>query len=357
MDEQNYKKKLDSLIEIVIREGGSDLHIADNRHPAVRISGELISLVKQEPVTKEEVTGILNILLSTHKKTDFEKNKEVDFSYMVKDGTRFRGSAYLQKSAVSIVLRLIPSHIKTLKELNLPEVLYEFTRRQQGFFLITGPVGHGKSTTLASLISAINKERSEHIITIEDPIEFMHKQEHSIIDQREVGVDTESFHSGLKSMFRQDVDVLMIGEMRDPETIATAVTAAETGHLVFSTLHTNTAAQTIDRIIDSFPHGQQDQIRAQLSQSLVGIFSQRLIKRVSGGLIPAYELMINNAATANLIREGRIHEINLVIETGSDDGMINMNRTLVELLRKGEITRESAQAYSPNPKALMKLVG
>ncbi|MEX0933699.1 MAG: PilT/PilU family type 4a pilus ATPase [Candidatus Paceibacterota bacterium] len=352
----DYKKSLDDLIEIVIKEGGSDLHLSENRTPSIRVSGELTPLVKHQTLTRDDLSGFLGILLNEQKLKEFQKNKEVDFSYMIQGGTRFRGSSYLQQGAVSLVLRLIPSEIKTLEELNLPDVLYEFTRRKQGFFLVVGPVGHGKSTTLASIISSINKERTEHIITIEDPIEFLHKQERSLVDQREVGVDTDSFQSGLKAMFRQDVDVLMIGEMRDPETIAAAVTAAETGHLVFSTLHTNNAAQTIDRIVDSFPSGQQDQIRAQLSQALSGIFSQRLVKRTSGGLIPAYELMRNNAATANLIRDGRNHEINLIIETGADDGMIDMNRTLVDLLRRGEISEESARAYSPNPRALMRLV-
>lgn len=352
----DHKKELSELIDITIKEGGSDLHISDNRYPSIRVSGSLIPLVKRKILAKEDTMSILSLLLSEERKKHFLEKQEIDFSYIVDGGNRFRGSAYFQQGGVSIVLRLIPAKIKTLEELNLPSVLHDLANRQQGFFLVVGPVGHGKSTTLAAMVDGINKERAEHIITIEDPIEFIYKQESSIVDQREVGIDTESFSSALRSMFRQDVDVVLIGEMRGRETISTAVTAAETGHLVLSTLHTNNAAQTIDRIIDSFPGEQQAQIRAQLAQSLIGIFSQRLIARVSGGLIPSYELLINNSATANLIREGRTHEINVVIETGMEEGMIDMNRTLVDLVRRGEIRAQDAKAYSLNPKGLERLL-
>jgi twitching motility protein PilT len=219
-----------------------------------------------------------------------------------------------------------------------------------------GPVGHGKSTTLGAMVDLINKEQARNIITIEDPIEHVYVPDKSIISQREVGIDTKDFSIALKSVFREDVNVIMIGEMRTPETIATAVTAAETGHLVFSTLHTNNASQTIDRIIDSFPGNQQDQIRAQLSTSLLGIFSQRLIPRVTGGLIPAYELLLNNNAVSNLIREKRTHEIDVVIETGMESGMINLNHSLMELVRAGEITIENAYQYSLNPKGLERML-
>ena len=222
--------------------------------------------------------------------------------------------------------------------------------------MCVGPVGQGKSTTLAALVEIINTERAEHIVTIEDPIEYIFDPKKSIIDQREIHNDTKDFQTALTYALRQDMDVIMIGEMRNPETIAAAVTAAETGHLVFSTLHTNNAAQTIDRIIDSFPAAQQDQIRVQLAGSLAGIFSQRLIPRVSGGLVPAYELLINNSAVSNLIREARTHEINTVIETGLDNGMIDLNRSLAQLVRAGEITPEDAYKYSLTPKVLEKML-
>ena len=246
--------------------------------------------------------------------------------------------------------------VKTLAELNLPAILADFARRKQGFFLVVGPVGQGKSATMSSMVGLINEERAAHILTIEDPVEYVYEQKKSIIDQREVGIDTSDFPVALHSAFRQDVNVLLIGEMRDAETIGTAVTAAETGHLVLSTLHTNNASQTIDRIIDSFPAGQQEQIRIQLASSLIGIFSQRLIPRISGGRIPAYELLINNNAVSNLIREKRTHEIDMVIETGYEQGMVDMNRSLIELVRSGEITVENAYAYSINPKNLERLL-
>jgi len=352
----NYKKELEELISMVVKEGGSDLHITKDRHPTIRVSGELISLVKKPVFKKEDTMGLITELLSEDKKEEFLKNKEIDFSYNFGSEARFRGNAFFQKGAVGIALRLIPEDIKTLKELNLPEILMDFARKKQGFFLVVGPVGQGKSTTLASMVELINKERTEHIVTIEDPIEYLFKQDKSIIDQREVKIDTSDFHTALRSAFRQDVDVLMIGEMRGKETIETAVTAAETGHLVLSTLHTNNASQTIDRIIDSFPPDGQDQIRVQLAGSLLGIFSQRLIPRISGGMVPAYELLINNNAVANLIREGRTHEIDVVIETGAEHGMINMNKSLAELVRKGEIRAEDAVLYSLNPSGLEKMI-
>ena len=249
---------------------------------------------------------------------------------------------------------MIPKKVKTLNELNLPSILENFIQKQQGFFLVVGPMGHGKSTTLSSMIEMINQSRAEHIMTIEDPVEYIFQKGKSMIDQREIKIDTKDFPTALKSMFRQDVDVLMIGEMRGLETISTSVTAAETGHLVFSTLHTNNAAQTIDRIIDVFPPEQQGQIKIQLAASLLGIFSQRLIPRISGGMIPAYELMINNNATANLIREGRTFEINNVIETSSKEGMISLNKSLEELVRMGEITLENAKKYSYRSKELSR---
>jgi len=307
-------------------------------------------------LTPEDTMGMLTEIVTPEFKERFLQNKEIDFSYEYRERGRFRGSAFYQKGAVGIALRAIPAHVKTIEELNLPPILELFTRKKQGFFLVVGPVGQGKSTTLASMIELINRERAEHIVTIEDPIEYLFNSQKAIIDQREVGLDTRDFKSGLQAVFRQDVDVIMIGEMRDPETISTAVTAAETGHLVFSTLHTNNASQTIDRIIDSFPGEQQSQIRVQLAGSLVGIFSQRLVPRISGGLIPAYELLINNTAVSSLIREGRTHEVDIVIETGMKDGMIDMNRSLAELVRSGEVTQENALIYSFNPRGLERML-
>jgi twitching motility protein PilT len=257
---------------------------------------------------------------------------------------------------VSIAMRLIPSKIRTIEELNLPPALHQFTKAHQGFVLICGPASHGKSTTLAALIDEINHTRTEHIITIEDPIEYVFEDDRSIIDQREVGEDTLSFARALRAALREDPDVIMVGEMRDPETMAIAITAAETGHLVFATLHTNSAAQTIHRIVDSFPSEQQNQIRAQLSGSLLGIVSQRLIPRVKGGLIPACEIMINTPAIANLIRENKIHEIPSVIETSAEIGMMTLNRSLADLVKRGEISFENALNYSLNPAELRMLL-
>lgn len=347
---------LDQLVDIVAKEMASDIHLSEGRQPTIRVSGFLIPLEKFPPVTQQDMKEFFEIFLTSENIREFALRKEANFGYAHKTGARFRGNVFETVGRRSLALRLIPTKIRTFEELNLPPVLNEFAAKQQGFFLVVGPAGHGKSTTLASMIQAINKDRLEHIVTIEDPIEFLFTPEKAIIDQREVKIDTPDFHTALWGTFRQDVDVIMVGEMREPETIATAVTAAETGHLVLSTLHTNTAAQTVDRIIDSFPPDSQEQIRVQLSSSLLGIFSQRLVPRVKGGLIPAYELLLNNNAIANLIREKRTHEINAVIETGSEDGMIDFNRSLSDLVRRGEITPENAFQYSTNPKALERMI-
>ncbi len=352
----DYDKEIKDLLETVIREGASDLHISEKRHPTIRVSGSLIPLVKKEVFSSEETREILRKLVRPELEDIFEKEKEIDFSYEFEDKARFRGNAFFQQGHISIALRLIPKVIKSLEELKLPAILGDFAKRKQGFFLVVGPVGQGKTTTLASMIEMINQERSEHIVTIEDPIEYAYEQKKSIIDQREVKIDTKDFHSALISTLREDMNVIMVGEMRDPETMSAAVTAAETGHLVFSTLHTNNAAQTIDRIIDSFPSGQQEQIRIQLAGSLIGVFSQRLIPRISGGRIPAYELMIANDAVANLIREKRTHEIDTVIETSSEQGMVDMNRCLADLVRSGEISIENAYKFAFKSKSLEKML-
>lgn len=356
MPNRNYKEEIEGLIMRALSDGASDIHLSVGHYPTFRVSGELIPLMNLTVLAPEDTMGMLSEIISPQFRERFLVNKEVDFSYDFYGKARFRGSAFYQKGAVGIALRAIPTQVKTISELNLPSILEMFTRKKQGFFLVVGPVGQGKSTTLASMIELINRERAEHIVTIEDPVEYLFRSEKSIIDQREVGIDTYNFKTGLESVFRQDVDVIMVGEMRDAETISTAVTAAETGHLVLSTLHTNNASQTVDRIIDSFPASQQAQIRIQLAGSLVGIFSQRLIPRISGGLIPAYELLINNNAVSSLIREERTHEIDIIIETGMKDGMIDMNRSLSELVRKGEVTPENALLYSFNPKGLERML-
>lgn len=352
----NYAQELKEYIELVVKENGSDIHLSAGNHPIIRVNDVLVPLLKKPQLTPEDTLGLVAELLSKDQKDRFMESHEMDFSYTYKDKIRFRGNAFFQKGSVAIALRLVQEKIRSLEELSLPPLLANFAKRQQGFFLVVGPVGQGKTTTLAALIELINTERTEHIITIEDPIEYLFTQQKSMIDQREVKIDTADFQTALLSVFRQDVDVIMIGEMRGIETMSAAVTAAETGHLVLSTLHTNNAAQTIDRIIDSFPGEQQQQIRLQLAGSLIGIFSQRLIPRVSGGLIPAFELLINNTAVSNLIREERTHEINTVIETGSDDGMIDLNRTLADLVRRGEITVENAFSRSLDPKILERLL-
>jgi len=351
----DYKQQIEELVGLLIKENASDLHLSVGRTPIIRVSGNLIPLVKRPAITEVNIKGFLEVFISPANKEILAKQKDVDFSFS-SGQARFRGNAYYRQEAVSIALRLIPKKIRTLTELNLPPILESFTRKPQGFFLVVGPIGQGKTTTLTSLVEIINQTRAEHILTIEDPIEYLFESKKSIIDQREVRLDTTDFHSALTAMFREDIDVCMLGEMRDTNTMSTAVTAAETGHLIFSTLHTNNAAQTINRIIDSFPSGQQDQIRVQLAGSLTGIFSQRLIPRISGGLIPSYELLINNNAVANLIREKRIHEISTVIETSSQEGMVDMNRSLAELVRAGEITVENAYLNSLNPKVLDRMI-
>ena len=352
----DYKRELQALVDLLIAEKASDMHFSVNSHPLIRVSGTLIPLVKKPILTEADVAAFAKVLMRPDQYERLSKHQEVDFSYENTQSVRFRGNAFFQRGKMAVALRLIPNVIRTFEELNLPPILESFTQRPQGFFLCVGPVGQGKSTTLAAMVNHINRNRAEHIVTIEDPIEYVYVEEKSLIDQREVGLDTDSFQSALNAAFRQDVDVILVGEMRNAETIATAVTAAETGHLVYSTLHTNDAAQTINRIIDSFPGDQQSQIRVQLSSSLIAIFSQRLIPHITGGMVPAYELLINNTAVSNLIRENRIHEIPSIIEIGLDQGMIDMNRSLARMVQNGDITVENAFTYSTNPKGLERLI-
>jgi len=352
----DYKAQLEELLDLTIKERASDLHLSLNQPPVLRIAGSLIPLLKKKILVQKDTQEISRLLMTEEQYQMFLKEKEIDFSYNFKDKARFRVNTFFQKGEVSIALRLIPTKIRTIEELNLPPILHEFAKANQGFVLITGPSSQGKSTTLAALIDEINHTRADHVITIEDPIEYIFEEDRAIIDQREVFQDTLSFSRALRSTFRQDPDVIMVGEMRDLETMAIAITAAETGHLVFATLHTNSAAQTIHRIVDAFPAEQQEQIRTQLSGSLLGVVSQRLIPRIKGDLIPACEVMISNPAVANLIRENKVHELPLVIETSTEAGMISLNRSLATLVKRKEISLENALRYSLEPAELRMLV-
>ena len=345
------EQELENLLLNTLKLNASDLHLSVGYKPTMRIDGNLLPLEDFSVLTAEHATELAFSLLGERRNIFLEK-KEIDFSYAFNDKARFRVNVFFEKGFISSALRLIPSKIRTLEELNLPAALHKISKLKQGFILLTGPSGHGKSTTLAALIDEINRERAEHIITIEDPIEYLFVGNKSIVNQREIGNDTKSFHNALSSILREDPNVIMIGEMRDPETIATALTAAETGHLVLSSLHTNNASQTVDRIIDVFPPQQQNQIRLQLANTLSAIISQRLLPRISGGRIPATEIMFGNSAVSNLIREGKAHQIDLVIETSLENGMMSLNHNLDELIRRGEVAPEVAMAYTLNPTEL-----
>lgn len=334
----------------------SDVHLSPGNYPILRIDGRLVPLSNKKILDSDALEGLASALMGEERKNRFVSEKELDFSYESTQGTRFRVNVYFTQGRIAATLRLVPNQIKSLEDLNLPTILMVFSKLSQGFVLVVGPNGHGKSTTLAAMIDMINKERSEKIITVEDPIEYIFTSEKSIIDQREVYQDTFSFHKALRSAFRENVNVIMVGEMRDYETMSAAVTAAETGHLVFGSLHTNSASQTIERIIDTFPPNQQPQIRSQLANTISGIVSQRLIPRIKGGLIPAIEVMIATPAVRNLIRDNRPRQIDLIIETSQEAGMISMNRSLADLVRRKEITLERAQFYSQNPSELKELL-
>lgn len=351
-----YEQQLSQFLEYVAEHGASDLHLSVGRQPTMRVDDVLVPIADSDVLTPEDTEALADVIMTDERKRVFEERLEVDLAYNFRDRARFRVNVYRQRGFVSVAMRLIPSRIRSLDELNLPPVLHEFARPAQGFFLMVGPAGHGKSTTLAAIVDEINHQRADHIITIEDPVEYLFIPDRAIIDQREVGVDTHDFHTALRSSFRQDPDVIMIGEMRDPATIGAALTAAETGHLVLSTLHTNNAAQTIDRIIDSFPAEQQLQVRSQLAVTLTGIVSERLIPRLAGGRIPAVEVLIATPAIRNLIRERKSHEIDLVIETSADEGMITLNRSLARMVQEREISLENAELYSLNPKELRMLI-
>ena len=352
----DHKAKLKDLLLATAKQAASDLHIAVGKRPTLRVDGKLIDMTQEPVLTPEDTQGLVMAMLTEEQKQKFLKQGDIDFSYNYEDKARFRVNVFFQKGFMAAALRLIPAQIRTIEELNLPNILHEFAKLNQGFFLCVGPAGHGKSTTLAALVDEINHNRMDHIITIEDPIEYLFAQDRSIISQREVGADTPDFNAGLTSILRQDPDVIMIGEMRDAESISTAMTAAETGHLVFSTLHTNSAAQTIDRIIDSFPASQQGQVTSQLAATLVGIISQRLVPKVDGGRVPAIEVMFVNSAVRNLIREKKSYQIDLVIETSLQQGMMTLNRSLAELIKKKVITVEEGELHSLNPSELRILL-
>jgi len=353
MEYLNYLKK---LLDIVVQEEASDLDISVGHVPNIRITGQLVPLNKEKVITPKDSEGLAFSMLSEVQQKKFLEEKEIDFSYQHEDKGRFRINIFFQRGTISLALRFIPSKIRTIEELNLPPILHDFLDRPQGLVLVTGATSQGKSTTLAAMIDEINHTRSVHIITIEDPIEYTYPIDRAIVDQREVLTDTLNFDNSLRATLRQNPDVIMVGEMRDLETIATTITAAETGHLVFATLHTNSAAQTIHRIVDVFPAEQQSQIRFQLSSSLLGIISQRLVPRIKGGFIPVCEVMISNNAIANLIRENKIHEIPAVIETSAKEGMISSNRAMVDLVRKKEISLKNAVDYALDPAEIRNLL-
>lgn len=355
MAAKDYNKFTTDLLQTMLKEQASDLHLSVGRKPVLRVNTELIPLTAHDDLSQSDVEGVLKIFLGPTKYEEFVAKQEIDFAYQVDGGIRLRGNAFVASGTTGIALRAIQK-VRTFEELNLPPILKTFAAKKQGFFLVVGPVGQGKSTTLAAMINEINATRKENIVTIEHPVEYVFEEQYSMISQRAVSIDTESFNSALHSVFRQDVNVIMVGEMRDKETVATAVSAAETGHLVLSTVHTNNAAQTIDRIIDAFPPNQQDQIRTQLAGSLLGIFSQRLVPTISGELVPAYELMVNTSAVANLIREARTHELNSVIQTSAESGMISMDQVLSKLVHEGVISLENALRYSLDPEALKRML-
>ncbi len=353
MDYLQYFKK---LLETTVKEEASDLDISVGHLPNIRITGQLIPLVNEKIISEKDAEGLAFSIMAENQKKKFLEEREIDFSYDLHGRGRFRVNAYFQRGNISLAMRFVPSKIRTLEELNLPPVLHEFTGRPQGLVLMTGASSQGKSTTLAALLDEINHTRAVHVITIEDPIEYTYPVARAIVDQREVSQDTMSFANALRATFRQNPDVIMVGEMRDLETISTAITAAETGHLVFATLHTNSASQTIHRVVDVFPAEQQNQIRFQLASSLLGIVSQRLVPGIKGRFVPVCEVMLCNNAVSTLIRENKTHEIPAVIETSAREGMISLNRALVDLVRKKEISLKNAMDYSLNPAEIKNLL-
>ncbi len=340
------------LFEFAAQKGASDLILTADCPPILRIMGEM-RMLAGEALPPEEVKSLVYGILDDSQIARFEADRELDFSLFVRNVHRFRGNVFMQRGCVGAVFRLIPDKMPSLSELGMPPVLEEFSMMTQGLVLVTGPTGHGKSTTQAAMINIINERRRCHVVTVEDPIEFVHRNKNSIIEQREVGLDTRSFSNALRHVLRQAPDVVLIGELRDLDTISAALTAAETGHLVITTLHTNDAVQSVDRLIDIFPPHQQNQIRSQLALCLLAILSQRLVPRADGkGRVAACELMRNISATAHLIREGKIHNIYTVMETSARDGMCTMDASLKQLYMSGVITRDEARRRMRNPEML-----
>jgi twitching motility protein PilT len=348
-----------ALLGDVIKKDASDLHISVGVPAAMRIDGELIYINETGKLTPEEVENALKGVLSPEQMEQYLNSNEMDFSFTYQ-GTdteaRFRGNAYYESRNMAAAFRLIPVNIRSIDDLSLPPVLKEISRKRRGLFLVTGPTGHGKSTTLASIINEINKTRYDHIITIEDPVEYIYRSDKCLVHQREIGSDTNSFAEGLRRALRQDPDVLLIGELRDLDTIGAAITASETGHLVFGTLHTQDASQSIDRLIDVFPPHQQTQIRVQLASVLIGICSQQLIPKANGGRVCATEILIANPAVRNCIREGKTNQIKTLIQTGVSVGMRTMEQSLAGFVKSGALTMETALTFAYDPKDLQRLV-
>ncbi|MEI6237562.1 MAG: type IV pilus twitching motility protein PilT [Candidatus Saccharibacteria bacterium] len=348
--------RIEVLLEEVIKHKASDLHLQVGLRPMLRVDGALIPVSGSEVMSEEVVESLIFAILDEDQKQILLKDKEFDFSFAFGDLGRFRVNSFHERGNLAAALRLIPNEILSVEQLGLPKIVNKFADYPRGLVLVTGPTGSGKSTTLASLVDKINHERAEHIITIEDPIEFTHKSIKSVIVQREVHYDTYSFSAALRSSLREDPDVVLIGEMRDLETIAAAITIAETGHLVFATLHTNSASQSIDRMIDVFPPHQQPQIRSQLSNILVAICSQRLLPSIGGGRIASAEILVATPAVRNIIREGKTHQLDAVIQTGAEYGMQSMDKTLVGLIHGGTITYDEARKVAVDIDELDRLM-
>lgn len=351
-----YDDRLDPWLEVLWDNRGSDLLLTNGSKPRVRIDGDLRPIESEAVLTGKDVTDLVHTMLSPDQVATLEEHQDVDFSLTWYDRARLRGSAFHQRGHLALALRMIPSEIPTFEELGLPPIAEWLSRLPRGLVLLTGPTGSGKSTTLASVIARINATRALHILTIEDPVEYVHEHGLSAINQREVGVDSPSFERALRSALREDPDVLLVGEMRDLESIQLALTLAETGHLVFSTLHTNDAAQAIDRIIDVFPAYRQEQIRVQLSACLGAVIAQRLVPRIGGGMVAAFEILVANNPVRNLIREGKTNQLLNIIATNQQEGMYTLEASLVDLIQGGVVTYDDAVSISAHPKELERLL-